>query len=241
MRAPASILCSYCGRPVDQKVYGLIHRDGYLVGPNVPLCEACGLEESLTMNVIWDRIAHPSDHPDAYRRIDMPRGKRADHQPVSTVTVVCDSCSLEKTFSEGGILPKDWYDDDGNLMCPNCRLPMHPKGERAVARAEGAFAQAQQQLGRDSEDVPRAETFETLSKRLEEIRGAWERVARARAVYEEKHEAAKNAKQHLEAEQKTFETLTGRLSTLADLPLFTQEAEQAAATTPIQEPEPAIV
>jgi len=57
--------CAFCGGPA-QGQYS-IHRDGFGVGPEVDLCDGCGSEPEPTCEVIWDRIAQPSDDPDAHR------------------------------------------------------------------------------------------------------------------------------------------------------------------------------
>jgi hypothetical protein len=67
-RAPR--LCAYCAQPAEGR-YG-VHRDGYGVGPLMDLCTACGAHDTPTLADIWDRIAKPSVHPDAYRRLEVP-------------------------------------------------------------------------------------------------------------------------------------------------------------------------
>lgn len=59
--------CAYCGKPAEGN--SAIHRDGFGVGPEVDLCDACGLGELPSCPEIWDRIAVPSDNPWAHRRI----------------------------------------------------------------------------------------------------------------------------------------------------------------------------
>ena len=56
--------CSYCGRPAEGNFS--IHRDGFGVGPEVELCDACGSEELPTCGQIWGRIAHPADSEFAF-------------------------------------------------------------------------------------------------------------------------------------------------------------------------------
>lgn len=65
--------CAYCGRPAQDNY--AIHRDGFGVGPEVDLCDACGSRAFPTTAEIWHRIAQPIAHPFAYRRI--PRRRRA--------------------------------------------------------------------------------------------------------------------------------------------------------------------
>lgn len=48
-------VCAACGRKVS-KVKHAIHRDGFGVGPQVPLCNACGAHETPTCEQIWSRI-----------------------------------------------------------------------------------------------------------------------------------------------------------------------------------------
>lgn len=48
--------CCYCGKSALQSPYE-IHRDGFGEGPEVPLCEACVEDESITCEMIWERIA----------------------------------------------------------------------------------------------------------------------------------------------------------------------------------------
>ena len=47
--------CSFCHRPAEGN--HAIHRDGYLVGPVVPLCDACGGNDEPTLGEIWQKIA----------------------------------------------------------------------------------------------------------------------------------------------------------------------------------------
>ena len=63
--------CAYCGRK-SQGMHS-IHRDGFGVGPEVPLCNACGSRETPSCAAIWDRIAKPSADRFAHRR-EVPRG-----------------------------------------------------------------------------------------------------------------------------------------------------------------------
>lgn len=51
--------CVYCGHPAEGNF--TIHRDGFGVGPEVPLCDACGGAETPSCADIWDAIAQPSD------------------------------------------------------------------------------------------------------------------------------------------------------------------------------------
>jgi hypothetical protein len=54
--------CAYCGRGA-QGQYS-IHRDGFGVGPEVDLCNACGSRVTPTCGEIWSRIARAAiaDH-----------------------------------------------------------------------------------------------------------------------------------------------------------------------------------
>jgi hypothetical protein len=48
-------VCAACGAPA-QGNYS-IHRDGFCDGPEVPLCNGCGSEETPTLPQIWAAIA----------------------------------------------------------------------------------------------------------------------------------------------------------------------------------------
>lgn len=67
--------CAYCGKPAEHR--HTIHRDGFCVGPEVPLCDACGSRETPTCEDIWSRIAKPADGQYAYRRRDNARDIRS--------------------------------------------------------------------------------------------------------------------------------------------------------------------
>lgn len=55
--APAPYLtCAYCGG-VSEGNYA-IHRDGYGIGPEVPLCDNCGAYPWPDMCTIWAKISH---------------------------------------------------------------------------------------------------------------------------------------------------------------------------------------
>lgn len=47
--------CSYCGKPCEG--HFAIHRDGFCVGPEVPLCDEHGGSEEPTVEAIWTRLA----------------------------------------------------------------------------------------------------------------------------------------------------------------------------------------
>jgi len=49
-----SELCVYCGGHAQGNY--TIHRDGFGIGPEVPLCDACGGEPTPTLTAIWARI-----------------------------------------------------------------------------------------------------------------------------------------------------------------------------------------
>lgn len=59
--------CAYCGKPAEGNYS--IHRDGFGVGPEVDLCDACGSTAEPTCQDIWMRIAQPSDDEFAWRQI----------------------------------------------------------------------------------------------------------------------------------------------------------------------------
>lgn len=171
-----------------------------------------------------------------------PSTEHIERMPAAAVTVRCPQCTLEKAFEAGGVFPADWTDEGGQLVCPNCSIPMQPIGERVTAVAEQAFKEAQQELAADGkvEPLPPAETVESLTKRLNQIEHARNLVVAAEERYESKHDAAKEAKKHYDNCVETFITLCGRLTAVATpLPLFTQEAEKAAALpAPSDEPGP---
>lgn len=51
--------CAFCGQPAQGNCS--IHRDGFGVGPEVDLCDACGSESEPTCAEIWEKIAQPSE------------------------------------------------------------------------------------------------------------------------------------------------------------------------------------
>lgn len=57
--------CAFCGERAEGKY--AVHRDGFGVGPEVDLCDACGGSEFPTLAQIWDAIAQPADDECAYR------------------------------------------------------------------------------------------------------------------------------------------------------------------------------
>jgi hypothetical protein len=147
---------------------------------------------------------------------------------MTSVTVQCSTCSLRLADTDH---PDVTYERDGNgnILCPNDRTPMLPIGAGATMAAEDAFKAANRELVSDA-PMPPAETTETLTKRLQEIERARNRVMEAQDRYETKKDAAKEAKKHYDTEVETFLTVVGRLSAVPGaLPLFTQEAEAAAA------------
>lgn len=52
------ILCCYCDDPTQGNY--AIHRDGYGIGPEIPLCDACGSGSEPTPEEIWAHIRHVS-------------------------------------------------------------------------------------------------------------------------------------------------------------------------------------
>jgi hypothetical protein len=58
------MMCAYCDRPAEGNFS--IHRDGFGVGPEVPLCDDCGSKPEPTCGEIWDRIAQPVDDPSEF-------------------------------------------------------------------------------------------------------------------------------------------------------------------------------
>jgi hypothetical protein len=57
--------CVYCGGESQGRFS--IHRDGFGIGPEVPLCDSCGEGDDLTCADIWERIAQPAESEFAYR------------------------------------------------------------------------------------------------------------------------------------------------------------------------------
>lgn len=49
--------CVYCGGSAEGNY--AIHRDGFAVGPEVPLCDGCGSEPLPTCEEIWAEVARP--------------------------------------------------------------------------------------------------------------------------------------------------------------------------------------
>ena len=47
--------CAACGRPAEGNAS--IHRDGFAKGPEVELCDECGMAELPTCEEIWASIA----------------------------------------------------------------------------------------------------------------------------------------------------------------------------------------
>jgi hypothetical protein len=58
--------CVYCGKDAEGNYS--IHRDGFGVGPDVPLCDACAEDDDIECPDIWHKIAQPSTDKCAYRR-----------------------------------------------------------------------------------------------------------------------------------------------------------------------------
>lgn len=48
--------CAACGKPAEGNAS--VHRDGFDVGPEVELCDDCGLGELPTLETIWAQIAN---------------------------------------------------------------------------------------------------------------------------------------------------------------------------------------
>lgn len=59
--------CAFCLKPAEGNFS--IHRDGFGVGPEVDLCDACGGSETPSAGIIWGRIAQPRTHSFAYWRV----------------------------------------------------------------------------------------------------------------------------------------------------------------------------
>lgn len=54
--AKADETCAYCGVPVLKRRHS-IHRDGFGLGPEVPLCDACGGEGGPSCEKIWAKLS----------------------------------------------------------------------------------------------------------------------------------------------------------------------------------------
>jgi NAD-dependent SIR2 family protein deacetylase len=50
-------MCANCGEPFEGEVEFAIHRDGFGIGPEVPLCHDCGAYSCPTCAEIWFNIA----------------------------------------------------------------------------------------------------------------------------------------------------------------------------------------
>jgi hypothetical protein len=51
--------CVYCGSPAEGNFS--IHRDGFGLGPEVPLCDGCGDSEEPSLAEIWAKIGQASE------------------------------------------------------------------------------------------------------------------------------------------------------------------------------------
>lgn len=54
-RSPVAEECAACGALAEGNFS--IHRDGFMVGPDVPLCDACGGHLLPTCDDLWEQIA----------------------------------------------------------------------------------------------------------------------------------------------------------------------------------------
>lgn len=50
------LTCAACTKPAEGNFS--IHRDGFGIGPEVPLCNGCGASETPTVEELWARIAN---------------------------------------------------------------------------------------------------------------------------------------------------------------------------------------
>jgi hypothetical protein len=58
LRAENTGRCAYCGNTTSKEEFGgSIHRDGFLIGPQVPLCCLCAAEDGPTCEDIWAKIS----------------------------------------------------------------------------------------------------------------------------------------------------------------------------------------
>lgn len=62
------VSCAHCGAETADGIAS-VHRDGFGVGPEVPLCATCGSVEGPSLAEIWDNIAQPSDDPFSHRKL----------------------------------------------------------------------------------------------------------------------------------------------------------------------------
>ena len=67
-----SVTCAYCEQAAEGNY--AIHRDGFGIGPEVDLCDACGSGIEPTCADIWDHIAQPSPRNYFAWRIDDAEG-----------------------------------------------------------------------------------------------------------------------------------------------------------------------
>jgi len=51
--------CSFCAKPAEGNYS--IHRDGFGLGPEVPLCNACGSTPAPSEPLIWARIGQSDE------------------------------------------------------------------------------------------------------------------------------------------------------------------------------------
>lgn len=158
---------------------------------------------------------------------------------MATVTVKCPQCTLEKSYDGEGVIPADWKNEAGELVCPNCTIPMHPIGEHQVMAAEQAFAAANRELNTAQTPAVQPTPEQQQSRILaltKEVERAASSVNSHQSEYDRLKADTKEAKEELEAALKTHFSLARRLTTLiltpeapaADMPLFTPEAEAAA-------------
>ena len=54
-RGQVVMRCVFCGQPAEGNYS--IHRDGFGIGPEVPLCDECGCGQYPTLEVIWAHVA----------------------------------------------------------------------------------------------------------------------------------------------------------------------------------------
>ena len=57
-RIRKGVFCSFCGTEIKGSVEFSIHRDGFGIGPEVPLCVECGSHRVPSCEEIWAKIAH---------------------------------------------------------------------------------------------------------------------------------------------------------------------------------------
>lgn len=85
-----ALICAFCGEPTNGEDYS-IHRDGFGVGPEVPLCRTCGASEFPTCADIWSKIAQPADGECAFKPITKSKASRFKNALKKSVAALVES------------------------------------------------------------------------------------------------------------------------------------------------------